>query len=189
MQHLDRARPAPPERPPDLSEINYRGPGLYPPDGASMRMVAAMAEPSLPAEGPLLEDVGAADRLTPFAGDGVENDAQYYLRRSKEECRAAGDAAVPEARAAHQELADRYARLSRRAMRHRVHPSSYSQSVSGAQIARMLRQRFGVSAGWPGAAPRSARVSTYSRQLRQGRSRPVWPQALIGTGRSLTGYS
>ena len=85
MQHLDIARPAPRERPPDLySKTSYRRLAFITPDGASTRMVAAMAESFLSTKRPLWEDVGAADRLTPFTGGVVENDAQYYRRRSKE---------------------------------------------------------------------------------------------------------
>ena len=148
MQHLDRVRPAPRERPRHLyAEPSYQRPGLLTPDGALIRMLGAMAEPSFPAVRSLFDDVGAPDRVTAFANEVVENDAQYYWRRSKEECVDADEAAAPEARAAHQELADRYARLSRRGMRHRGSASSGHPPAARARIARMLRQRFAVSVG------------------------------------------
>ena len=148
MQHFVRLGPAPRERPPGLyAETNYRRPSLIMRDGASMRMVAAMAEPFLPSGRPLFGDVGAGGRLTPFAVEVVENDAQYYRRRSEEESEAASEAAVSAARAAHQELADRYARLSRRAKRRRGGAPSRHQSASRGRVADMLRQRFGGAAG------------------------------------------
>jgi len=81
-------------------------------DGASMRMVAAMAEPFLPAGRSLFEGEGVLVRRTPFVGEAAESDAQYYRRRAGEERRAAGEAAVLEARVAHQAIADRYALLA-----------------------------------------------------------------------------
>lgn len=184
MQHLERVRPPPRKRPPDLyPQTSFRRLALITPDGASTRMVAAMAESFLSAERPLLEDVGAANRLTPFAGDVVENDAQYYRRRSKEECRAASEAAGPETRAAHQELADRYARLSRRARRHRHGPPSYPQSAARARIARMLRQRFCVFGGGRAQARaphvlQSIRASSVEDGRVQSRSRPLSERAV-----------
>jgi len=145
MQHLDGIGSAPRDRPPSLySQSGYRAPSHISRDGASMRMVAAMVERLLPASGrSFCEDASAADRLTPFAGEGAENDAQYYQRRSKEECRAAGESAVPEARAAHQELADHYARLARRAVRRSRGARFHHQSAARSRVAGVLRQRFG----------------------------------------------
>lgn len=155
MQHFDRIGPAPGERSPgSCRETGYRRPSHIMRDGASLRMVAAMAEPFLAAGRSLFEDGMAADRLTPFTGEVAESDAQYYRRRSKEECRAAGEAAVPEARAAHQELADRFARLARRAMRRGDAAPIGHQAAARARVAGMLRRRFGLPAGG-GAAPRA----------------------------------
>ena len=148
MQHFDRIGPAPRERPPSLyRETAYRPPSHIGRDCASMRMVAAMAEPFLPAGRSLFEGEAAARRLTPFAGEALESDAQYYRRRSKAEGRAAREAAVPEARAAHQELADRYASLARRAIRSRGGAPSHHQSAARSRVAAVLRRRFGLSAG------------------------------------------
>ena len=189
MQHLDRVRPAPRERPPDLySQTSFRRLALITPDSASTRMVAAMAEPFLSAKRPLWEDVGAVNRLTPFAGSVVESDAQYYRRRSTEECRAASEAAGPETRAAHQELADRYARLSRRVMRQRRGPPSYPQSAARARIARMLRQRFCGFGGGRAVGPAPHALQSVRASSVEGGSRPVSLKPVIGTGRSLAGY-
>ena len=180
MQHLDIARPAPRERPPDLySKTSYRRLAFITPDGASTRRVAAMAEST---KRPLWEGVGAADRLTPFTGGVVENDAQYYRRRSKEEYRAAGEAAGPKTRAAHRELADRYARLSRRMMRQRGGPQSYPQSAARARIAHMLRQRF-CAFGGGGALAHAPHALLFAQApLRDGRvqsrSRPLPERAV-----------
>ena len=87
-------------------------------ESASMRLAAAMA-------GPRSSDWGACrlpdapSRLDPIVGEAAESDGRYFQRRSAEERRAARDAAGPEARAAHHELAARYARLSRQTMRPR----------------------------------------------------------------------
>jgi len=183
MQHLDIVRPAPRERPPDLyPQASFHRQALITPDGASTRMVAAMAESLLSTKRPLWEGVGAADRLTPFGGGVVENDAQYYRRRSKEECRAAREAAGPETRVAHQELADRYARLSRRMMRQRGGPPSYPQSAARARIARMLRQRFCAFGGGRALAHASHALLFAQAPLRDGRvqsrSRPLSERAV-----------
>ena len=82
-------------------------------DGASMRLVAAMAEHCPHRRGAQPFSVGRA-RLDPFAEEPAEGDAQYFRRRSTEEDQAAAEANSPEARAAHLDLARRYARLSRR---------------------------------------------------------------------------
>ena len=161
MQHLDNIGPAPRGQLPGAHSMNvYGGPSLVTRDGASMRMVAAMAEPFVPAGRSLFEDALAADRLTPFAAEARESDARYYRRRSKEECRAAGDATVPEARTAHQELADRYARLARRALRRGGTAPLHHRSTERARLSDLLRQRFGLSIGEPGRlpAPHAVRV-------------------------------
>jgi hypothetical protein len=149
MHHVDTIEPAPNQRPPSAHGMNhYRPPSHIRRDGASMRMVAAMAEPFLPGGRSLFEDGGAIGRLTPFADEARESDAQYFLRRSDEERRATGEAMGPEARAAHRDLADRYARLSRRATRP---DDARFQGNSGAhaRIAEQLGERFGRSSGRP----------------------------------------
>jgi hypothetical protein len=79
--------------------------------GASMRLMAAMAKPGSPdGRHAMFGDAGATGRLTPFAGEAVESDVQYFRRRWAQERRASNEAAGPEARAAHRELAARYAR-------------------------------------------------------------------------------
>lgn len=84
-------------------------------DGTGMRLVAAMAEPHLAGrERHYSYGLGPAGRMSPYAEDVAETDAQYFRRRAGEERRAADEAAGPEARAAHGELAERYARLSER---------------------------------------------------------------------------
>lgn len=82
-------------------------------EGASMRLVAAMAEPLQPGSNGYPFQ-GARVAMSPFAVEPAENDAQYFQRRSVEERRAAAAAAGPEASAAHLELSRRYSRLSRR---------------------------------------------------------------------------
>ncbi len=180
MQHFDRIGPAPRERPPSLyREMAYRPPSHIGRDGASLRMVAAMAEPFLPAARSLFEGEEAAARwLTPFAGEALESDAQYYRRRSKEEGRAAGEAAVPEARAAHQELADRYARLARRAMRSRGGVPSHHQAAGRSRVAAVLRRRFGLSAG--GRA--RLRVQEASRPISFSLTGEQAVRSLVGLG-------
>ena len=91
-------------------ETVYRRPELRVREGASMRLAAAMAEPG----GALLQDVRGG--MSPFAVQPAENDAQYFRRRSAEESQAAAEAVGPEARAAHLDLATRYARLSQRGL-------------------------------------------------------------------------
>jgi len=87
---------------------------LYSPtDGAAMRLVAAMVGPG-PGSGRHAFKGAAEDRMSPFAIELVENDAQYFRRRAGEERRAAAAAAGPEASSAHEDLARRYARLSQR---------------------------------------------------------------------------
>lgn len=158
MQHPDVSGPSQGEQPPSLSpETAYRPPSQLNRDGASMRMVAAMAEPFLPARRSLFEGEAAVARLTPFVGEAGEHDAQYYRRRANEECHAAGEAAVPAARMAHQELADRYSRLARHAMRRGGVVSSRGRAAG---LARVLTQRFGLSISGPGALqlPHAARA-------------------------------
>jgi hypothetical protein len=112
MHHVDTIEPAPNQRPPSAHGMNhYRPPSHIRRDGASMRMVAAMAEPFLPGGRSLFEDGGAIGRLTPFADEARESDAQYFLRRSDEERRAAGEHIRTEARAARPALADPHPRL------------------------------------------------------------------------------
>jgi hypothetical protein len=135
MQYFDNMGPAPRERPPSVHGTNgYRPPSHIRRDGASMRMVAAMAEPFLPSGRSLFDGEAAIGRLTPFAREAREIDAQYYRRRSDEERRAAGEARGPKARAAHQELADLHARLARRAMR------NIPSSSLAAGLARLLER-------------------------------------------------
>ena len=117
MQIFDNG-PIPSQPPASFQgETGYRLPRRIRRDGASLRMVAAMADPFTAAARSLFEGEFVETPLTPFAPEARESDALYHGRRSKEEIRAAGEAAVPEARAAHQELADLHARLSRRARR------------------------------------------------------------------------
>lgn len=108
-------------------------------EGATSRLIAALAEPRLAGPG----QVVAASRLSPFTGAFAEDDAQYFRRRSAQERRAADQAEGPEARAAHDELAVRYARLSEQS----VPPSmiARSQFPSAANFAALLRRRFGLS--------------------------------------------
>lgn len=100
-------------------------------EGATPRLVAALAEPRLAGPGKVV----VASRMSPFTGEVAEDDTQYFLRRSAEEHRAADEAAGPEARSAHEELAHRYSRLSK------LPPS---RPVSPAVL---LGRRFGPAAG------------------------------------------
>lgn len=150
MQISENIEPISIGRLPDVYRMNvHGGPGLVTRDGASMRMVAAMADPFRAAARSLFDDEDLEIPLTPFAGSGRESDARYYRRRSKEELRAAGEAEATEARRAHEELADRYDRLSQSAIR-RGDSGLESRSVARARVADMLRQRFGRSMGGPG---------------------------------------
>jgi hypothetical protein len=77
-----------------------------------MRIAAVMGGPGLPAlpsYRALQHDEG--DRMNPFQGTAAESDGDYFLRRFEAEMRAADEATVPQARKAHQELAERYAQL------------------------------------------------------------------------------
>lgn len=155
MRHLDRYGLAPRQRPISLDgETADRRPNFIPRDGASMRMVAAMAERFLPAsDRSLFEEAGAARLLTPYVAEGGESDAQYFSRRSQEECRAAGQAVAAEARAAHRELAHRYVRLSR-AMRDQG-SACHPRTAARARVSDVLRRRFGLAPGDP-ARPRAS---------------------------------
>ena len=73
-------------------------------DGAHWRLAAMIAGRSFAHEAP-------ASRSNGFAGD-AERDAQYFRRRWGEARHAALEAAGPASRAAHEELAARYALLS-----------------------------------------------------------------------------
>ena len=82
-------------------------------DGASMRLLAAMAEPRRRGS-EMYVSQSARLVMSPYTVETAENDARYFQRRSAEEDQAAADAAGPEARSAHLDLAKRYARLSAR---------------------------------------------------------------------------
>ena len=115
-------------------------------DGASMRLVAAMAGPRLAGSGGHLpEGAEALARLTPFAGEAAESDARYFRRRAAQERRAADAASVPQARAAHRELAVRYAHLSRQTMPSRSFAPRHRASAARMRLADVLSQRFGLS--------------------------------------------
>jgi hypothetical protein len=107
-------------------------------------MAAAMAGPRAASDARhLFGDDDAADRLTPFTGQAVESDVDYFRRRSEEERRASNEAAHPEARLAHRELAARYARLSpRTAWPHGLAPQ-YHPFAARAWFMAVLRRRFG----------------------------------------------
>ena len=110
-------------------------------EGATSRLIAALAEPRLAGPGKVV----AASRMSPFTGEVAEDDAQYFRRRSAQERRAADQAAGPEARAAHDELAARYARLSERpGPRPKI---ARSQFAGAANLAALLSRRFGRSDG------------------------------------------
>ncbi len=148
--------------------LHYTRFGL--PDGASLRLAAAMAGPSP-------------------RGAAPESDAQYFVRRSEEESRAAGGATGKRAHRAHHELAERYARLSRHGMRRPPSARLY-------RLAEMLRQRFGLSdtngrspAPLPSQAAESPDMLTISRQRiapttrvdRKRRQDELLDQALLET--------
>jgi hypothetical protein len=152
MRHLDRYGRAPRERPISFhSEAGDRRPSLIWRDGASLRMAAAMAG-RLPHSGRLVfDDARATELLTPFSHEVLEDDERYYRRRSREECRAAAEAAGAEARAAHRRIASHYARMSR-ALRDRggaVHPRPSER----ARLEDVLRRRFGPVTGGPVPRP------------------------------------
>jgi len=90
---------------PSQRGTGFRSPNFLVRDGQSFRMIAAMADPELP----------ASRRDT--AREAKESDAQYFLRRAEEERQAAEKAASSEARSPHLELAARYSRRARRAVR------------------------------------------------------------------------
>lgn len=169
MLHIDIVRSAARERLPiPYRNDGYRSPSHIRHDSSSLRMVAALADPFTDAARSLFDDEFLEIPLTPFAGEDRESDAQYYGRRSKEEGRAAGDVAVPEARRAHQELADLYARLARRALRRGAAALSRHRSAERARVAGLLRQRFGLSISGPGRLP--ARHA-FQHMQREARSR------------------
>jgi hypothetical protein len=117
----------------------YRRPNFLVRDGAGMRLVAAMAEPWRAEAGRrLVQPAGAESRISPFTEEPTESDAQYFRRRSMEEEQAAAEAAGPEARAAHLDLARRYARLSaRKTWPHRV-GFARREHLSGLLIRRFV---------------------------------------------------
>ena len=105
-------------------------------DGAAMRLMAAMAEPRPSGPGrDRRPRVVAATRMSPFRAEVAESDARYFRRRAEEEGRAAGAAAGPEARAAHAELAEHYARRSER----RTPPSPVTRPGCGRSVAERKR--------------------------------------------------
>jgi hypothetical protein len=107
------------------------------------------------------DDPQFTERLTPFAQELVEDDARYYRRRSAEECRAAGEAASAQARAAHRKIASHYARMSR-AMRDRA-PAFHPRSNQRARLEDVLRRRFGLAAG--GETPRRPRQALQATDI------------------------
>jgi hypothetical protein len=144
MQHSHRSRPGSREGPANLNrETGSRR--HFAPHGASMRMAAAMAWPGRHAWERYGFEAGEAQgRPSPF--EAMESDAWYFRRRSHDERRAADDAAGPEARAAHRELAARYALLSRPPVQTGSIAASRDISAAGAPLA-MPARGFGLTPG------------------------------------------
>lgn len=115
-------------------------------DGASVRLTAAMAEPSSP---------GGS---SPFADLPFELDRQYYRRRSIEEAAAARAGGSQEARTAHLQLAAGYAQRARWATPALGVASVRQPFAERARVARILLERFGLSAG-ARAMPRDRSLS------------------------------
>ena len=152
-------------------------------DGAGMRLVAAMAEPhpAVPGWHPT-HGAAAASRISPFVEEVAENDAQYFRRRAGEERRAADEAAGPEARAAHADMAERYARLSEQWI---SSPSfARPQSTRSASLAALLRRRFGLPDRMPGPE-RFSPVDAAARPL----AGPSGQAAQVEIPRKLIGQS
>jgi hypothetical protein len=145
MQHLAIVQPQQPEPLiPMGGHSSHRRLSRSVPGGDWMRMVAAMVGPSR-AAGPLnFENAASPGRSSPYSTGTAESDVQYYGRRSTEEGRAAVRAASPKARELHRELAARYARLSREAMRSRAQAPRHSQAAVRGRLTDLLGQRFGL---------------------------------------------
>jgi hypothetical protein len=104
-----------------------------------------MADPGpAPSEAYLFGSDGKGGGLIPFAGASGQSGASYFRRRAAEARRAADMAAGPQARAAHREMAARYARLSGRTMLHGRLVPRHSASAERLRLGNLLRERFGL---------------------------------------------